>query len=49
MAILVGEGEQGGGYGSSEVVRLGIPLTIFVFILTIGVEIPWWKLIGLIH
>jgi di/tricarboxylate transporter len=49
MAILVGEGEQGGGYGSAEVLRLGIPLTILVFVLTIGIEIPWWKIIGLIQ
>ena len=49
MAILVGEGKEEGGYGSAEVFRLGIPLTIFVFILTIGIEIPWWKLIGLVH
>jgi di/tricarboxylate transporter len=49
MAILVGEGEQGGGYGSAEVLKLGLPLTILVFIVTIGVEIPWWKCIGLIH
>ncbi len=49
MALLVGEGEQGGGYGSKEVFRLGLPLTVFVFILTICIEIPWWKMIGLIH
>jgi di/tricarboxylate transporter len=49
MAILVGEGKDEGGYGSAEVFRLGIPLTVFVFILTIGIEIPWWKLIGLVH
>lgn len=49
MAILVGEGEQGGRYGSAEVFKFGLPLTLIVFITTICVEIPWWKLIGLIH
>lgn len=49
MAILVGEGEQGGGYGSAEVLRLGLYLTVLIFIITIGIEIPWWKVIGLIH
>ena len=49
MAILVGEGEQGGRYGAAEVFKFGIPLTLVVFVTTICVEIPWWKLIGLIH
>jgi di/tricarboxylate transporter len=49
MAILVGEGEQGGGYGSAEVIRLGIPLSALVFVVTVLVEVPWWKSIGLIH
>lgn len=48
MAILVGEGEQGGGYTSSDVFKLGIPLTALVFVVTVGVEIPWWKFLGLI-
>jgi len=48
MAILVGEGEQGGGYSSKEVFKLGLPLTALVFILTVCVEVPWWRLIGLI-
>ena len=48
MAILVGQGEQGGGYSSKEVFRLGLPLTAVVFIITVCVEVPWWKFIGLI-
>jgi anion transporter len=49
MALLVGEGENGGGYGSTEVFKLGIPLTVLVFVVTVLVEVPWWKAIGLIH
>lgn len=49
MAILVGEGEEGGGYGSSEVFKLGLPLTALIFVVTLCIEIPWWKCIGLIQ
>jgi len=49
MAILVGEGEQGGKYTSADVSRLGLPLTVLVFVVTVCVEIPWWKVVGLIH
>jgi di/tricarboxylate transporter len=49
MALLVGEGESGGGYGSAEVFKLGLPLTALVFIVTVLVQVPWWKAIGLIQ
>jgi anion transporter len=48
MAILVGEGEQGGNYSAADVFRLGLPLTVLVLVITVCVEVPWWKLIGLI-
>jgi di/tricarboxylate transporter len=28
--------------------KLGIPLTVVVFIVTVLIEIPWWKLTGLL-
>jgi hypothetical protein len=34
MAILVGEGEQGGNYNATDVVRLGLPLTALVLVVT---------------
>jgi len=47
LNILVGQGEENGMYGQKEVMRLGIPLTIVVFIITVAVEVPYWKMIGL--
>lgn len=48
MNILVGVGEAGGKFNDAEVAKLGIPLTIVVFIVCVLVEIPWWKLVGLL-
>jgi anion transporter len=48
MNVLVGEGETGGGYSDEDTAKLGIPMTVIVLIVTLGVELPWWKLIGLI-
>jgi di/tricarboxylate transporter len=48
MNVLVGLGEKQGMYGDREVIRLGLPLTAVVFIVTMLVQIPWWKLIGLL-
>jgi len=48
MNVLVGVGDTAGGYGDSEVAKLGIPLTVLVFVVTLLVEIPWWKLTGLL-
>jgi anion transporter len=47
VTILLGEGETG-GYSISETLRFGIPLTVLTFVVILFVEIPWWKLIGLI-
>ena len=49
MAILVGEGEQGGRYNSADVFRLGIALTPLAFVIALCFEVPWWKMIGLLH
>lgn len=48
LNILVGQGEDNGMYTQREVVRFGLPLTAVVFIVTVFIEIPYWKLIGLI-
>lgn len=49
MAMLVGEGEDAGGYTATDVFKLGLPLTALVFIVALCVEVPWWKMIGLIQ
>lgn len=46
LNILVGQGEENGMYGQKEVMRLGIPLTIVLFIIVL-IEIPYWQMIGL--
>lgn len=48
LNVLVGQGEENGMYTQREVVRLGLPLTAMVFIITVIVEISYWRLIGLI-
>lgn len=47
MNVLVGVGEKQGMYGDKEVIRLGIPLTVVVYITTVLVMVPWFKLIGM--
>lgn len=47
LPILVGSGEGKGGYGSKETIRMGLPLTIAVFIMTVVVEVLWFQIIGL--
>ena len=49
LNMLVGAAEDTGGYTQKETLRLGLPLTIGVFIVTMGVEIPWWTLTGFLH
>lgn len=46
VSILVGVGDQG-KYGDAEVMKMGVPLTIIVFIMTVCICLPWWKLLGL--
>ena len=48
VTILLGEGERAGKYGSAEVMKFGIPMTLVTLIVIVLIEVPWWKLIGLI-
>lgn len=47
MNILVGLGEKQGGYNEKDVIRLGVPLTVVVFIVNVLVAVPVWKITGL--
>lgn len=45
LNTLVGQGPENGGYGQAETIKLGIPLTIVVFIVE-AVAVAWWMVIG---
>lgn len=46
LPILIGEGKDAGGYTSKEAMRMGIPLTVVVFVVVL-VEAAWFRLFGL--
>ena len=46
LNILVGQGEENGMYSQKEAMRLGIPLTIVIFVVVL-VEVAYWQIIGL--
>lgn len=48
LNILVGASEDTGGYTQKETLKLGIPLTVVVFLINIAVCVPWWMIMGLI-
>jgi len=47
MNLLVGLGEQGGGYTEKEVLKLGLAQTAVVILVCMA-EILWWSAIGLL-
>ena len=47
LNILVGLGEENGMYTQKEVMKLGLPLTIVVYVICVLVEVPYWQMIGL--
>lgn len=48
LNMLVGASEDTGGYTQKETIRLGLPLAAVMFFITMAVEIPWWRITGLI-
>lgn len=48
LNVLVGIGEENGGYTQSECIRMGLGMTGVTLVTILCVEIPWWKLVGLI-
>ncbi|MGN9164391.1 SLC13 family permease [Tissierellaceae bacterium HCP3S3_D8] len=48
MTMLVGMGEEFGMYDDSYVIKMGIPLTLVVFITVLLIQIPWWHITGLL-
>jgi di/tricarboxylate transporter len=47
VVILIGEGETG-GYNAAQTLRFGLPMTLLTWVVVLGVEVPWWRLVGLI-
>ncbi|MCF6464921.1 SLC13 family permease [Clostridium sp. Cult2] len=48
ITILVGIGEEYGMYNDSHIMKMGIPLTLVVFITVLLIQIPWWHVTGLL-
>lgn len=47
LSILVGVGEENGGFTDKHTIKIGIPLTFIVLIVVIF-EIFWWQLLGIV-
>ena len=47
LKYLVGQGEENGMYTQNETIKLGLPLTIVVFIVE-AAAVLWWMVIGYI-
>ena len=45
--ILVGVGEENGLYSQKETIRLGIPLIVMVYFITVVIQTLWWSVLGL--
>lgn len=46
LAVLVGEGEDNAGYSAKDAMKMGIPLTVVVFVVVL-VEAAWFHMLGL--
>jgi di/tricarboxylate transporter len=46
LNMLVGSAEDTGGYSQAETIKLGVPLTVVVFIVTVGIMVPWLMMLG---
>jgi di/tricarboxylate transporter len=47
LNTLVGVGDDNGMYSQKETIRFGIPFIAVIYIVTVAVEVPWWKICGL--
>jgi len=45
ISILVGVGEENGLFESKDVMRLGLPLLVMVFIVVLAIGLPWWHVV----
>jgi di/tricarboxylate transporter len=47
LNMLVGLGEDNGMYSQKECIKFGVPFIIVIYIVTVAIEVPWWKFCGL--
>ncbi|MDR1481212.1 MAG: SLC13 family permease [Synergistaceae bacterium] len=47
LNMLVGLGDDNGMYTQKETIRFGIPFIVVIYIVTVAIEVPWWKICGL--
>jgi len=47
LNMLVGMGEDNGMYSQKECIKFGVPFIIVIYIMTVAIEVPWWKFCGL--
>jgi di/tricarboxylate transporter len=47
LNTLVGVGDDAGLYTQKETIRFGLPYIIAVYIVTVVIQVPWWKVLGL--
>lgn len=48
LNMLVGIGEEAGGYTQKECIRMGLGMTLITFVTILCVEVPWWAMLGLL-
>jgi di/tricarboxylate transporter len=46
LNMLVGATEETGGYTQKETIKMGLPFTVVVFVITVLVMIPWFLITG---
>jgi len=47
LNMLVGLGDDNGMYSQKECIKFGVPFIIVIYIVTVAIEVPWWKFCGL--
>ena len=47
LNMLVGLGDDNGMYTQKETIKFGIPFIVVIYIITVAIEVPWWKFCGL--
>jgi di/tricarboxylate transporter len=46
LNMLVGASEETGGFTQKETIKMGLPLTVVVFVITVLIMVPWFLITG---